>query len=354
MEQSSPFRGLRVVELASVLAGPAVGMFFAELGAEVIKVENPATGGDMTRQWKLPTEDPESKTSAYFSSVNWGKTHLFLDLSAKNDRKELFSLLEKADILLVNFKPGDAERFGVDAATMARQFPKLIYAALSGYGENDPRPAFDLALQAETGFMSMNGTEASGPLKMPVALIDVLAAHQLKEGILTALYLREKTGKGSQVNVSLYDSAIASLANQASNYLVAKHIPQRMGSLHPNIAPYGETFVCKDGRSIVLAVGTDKQFVQLCETSGNPALAKDDRFLTNASRVRNRAALLELLAPFFTGTTAADASFSLQRHGVPHAVIRTVAEALDAPEGKKLMLGDSCVRTAVFRLRSAE
>src|ERR1041384_6818530 len=216
---NSPFKDLKVIELASVLAGPAVGMFFAELGADVLKIENPKNGGDITRQWKNASEKP-GDLSAYYASVNWGKSSVSLDISDEKGRRQLFAWLQNADVLIMNFKAGDAEKLGLDFPSLSARFPKLICGYLTGYGENDPRPAFDLVMQAETGFMSMNGTPESGPLKMPVAIIDIMAAHQLKEGLLTALFLRERSGKGSCVKVSLFDAAIASLANQASNFLM--------------------------------------------------------------------------------------------------------------------------------------
>jgi crotonobetainyl-CoA:carnitine CoA-transferase CaiB-like acyl-CoA transferase len=349
LKTAKPFDGIKVVELASVLAGPAVGMFFAELGAEVIKIENPKTQGDITRQWKGRSEKP-GEISAYYTSVNWGKTVLFLDISNENDRSQLSEILHFADILLMNFKPGDAEKFGLAYSSLSVQYPKLICGYITGYGENDPRPAFDLVMQAETGFMDMNGTSESGPLKMPVAIIDLMAAHQLKEGLLTALYLREKTARGNCVNVSLFDAAIASLANQASNFLVAGIHPQRAGSLHPNIAPYGETFLCGDGKYIVLAIGTEKQFERFCIAIGRPELINDERFINNQLRVANRSGLPELISPFFIKRPAAEAFEILSRAEIPFAIIQSVEEALTSPSSAHLIIDGKTVRTAVFRL----
>ncbi|MEO5645657.1 MAG: CoA transferase [Bacteroidia bacterium] len=346
---NKPFQGLKVVELASVLAGPAVGMFFAELGAEVIKVENPKTGGDITRQWKSSSEKSVD-SSAYYASVNWGKTILFLDFTNEKDRNQLTEIIKTADLLLMNFKAGDAEKYALDFPHLSAQFPKLICGYISGYGENDPRPAFDLVMQAETGFMSMNGTPESGPLKMPVAIIDIMAAHQLKEGLLTALYLREKTGKGNCVRVSLFDSAIASLANQASNFLVTGIVPQMAGSLHPNIAPYGETFLCGDGKYMVLAIGTEKQFARFCIATGRPELINDVRFSTNQVRVSNRMEIPELFASFFNKRTASDAAELLRQSEIPFAIIQSVEAALTAPAAEHLILGYQTVKTAIFRL----
>ena len=183
------FNNLKVVELASVLAGPSVGMFFAELGAQVIKVEHPEHP-DVTRSWKIASENKEESASAYFSSINYKKEYIHLNLNKENDHFQLIELLKDTDILLTNFKKGDVEKFNLTDDLLLEVNPRLIHGKISGFGSDSDRVAYDLILQAETGFMSMNGTEDSGPVKMPVALIDVLAAHQLKEGILCALLER--------------------------------------------------------------------------------------------------------------------------------------------------------------------
>lgn len=357
MSNSSLLAGLKVVELATVLAGPAVGRFFAELGAEVVKLENPHTGGDVTRSWKLPSEPPEHPFSAYYASVNQGKKTVFADLSTPAGQQILHTLLQEADVLLVNFKPGDDAKFGVGYTELAARYPKLIYGHITGYGTENQRTAFDLVLQAETGFMSMNGTPESGPLKMPVALIDVLTAHQLKEGILVALLQRMQHGRGSYVHVSLFDAAVSSLANQAGNWLVAAHNPGLKGSLHPNIAPYGETFCCSDGRYIVIAAGNDRQFAGFCKACQMPNLATEPRFLTNSSRVANRTALALLVMPFFARHTAAEILPLLEQNQVPAAIIHTVAEVLERPDTAHLIdsqtieeLPARAVRTVVFNL----
>ena len=347
MEISKPFAGLKVIELATVLAGPATGMFFAELGATVIKIENPLTNGDVTRQWKSANEDKNQKTSAYYHSVNWGKEILFADISTDAGAEKLAELLSDADILIVNFKSGDAEKFHLGFQSLSEKFPRLIYAHLSGYGENDPRPAFDLVMQAETGFMSMNGTSESGPLKMPVAMIDLMAAHQLKEGILTSLFVRQKTGKGSKVSVSLYDAAISSLANQASNFLCANFTAGLNGSLHPNIAPYGETFLCKDGRYIVLAIGNDNQFRKFCDAFNLKEISESEKFKTNPSRIVFRNELFEILRPAFSKLSSTEI-IALLNNLVPFALIKHIDEVLTSESGKKMILNNQCVKTASF------
>lgn len=283
---------LKIIDVSTVLAGPSVGTFFAELGARVIKVENPAIP-DVTRSWKLPSEDRNSKISAYFSSINYQKEYVSLNL--KEERSRFLELIEDADILISNFKAGDEEKFGISDNELRKINPKLICGKINGFGSKSDRVAYDLILQAETGFMSMNGTPESGPVKMPVAMIDVLAAHHLKEGLLLALLKRSKTNIGSTVTVSLYDAAVCSLVNQASNYLMSGEIPQRIGSLHPNIAPYGEIFKTKDSELITFAIGSDAHFRKLCDFLGCSELVSDERFSQNPSRVQHRTELFQLL-----------------------------------------------------------
>ncbi|MFL5753321.1 MAG: CaiB/BaiF CoA transferase family protein [Bacteroidia bacterium] len=331
------FKDLKVVELASVLAGPSTALFFAELGADVLKIENKKTGGDITRSWKLPEEDKTSATSAYFHSVNFGKKHLFLDLSDKTDKKLCLEKLKKADIVIVNYKKGDDRKLGMDYATLKKLNPKLIYAQIFGFGPTDERVAFDLILQAESGFMSINGTPESGPLKMPVALIDLLAAHLLKEAILLALLSRSKTKKGAYVSVSLFDAAVSSLVNQVSNWLIAGHLPLRTGSLHPNIAPYGEILETKDKQLITFAIGSDKQFDRLCRLLGLSDLVKDKRFATNQLRVQNRSVLFDLLQ---TNVKEFEHEKLLQKctkEQVPCGKIRNIEEVMKLAAAKPLI-----------------
>lgn len=358
MSTNLPFEGLRVLELAAVLAGPQVGQFFAELGASVLKVEPPA--GDVTRTWRTPGDDPESSVSAYFSASNWGKTALVLDLTAPAAQAELRRLATEADVLVASYKPGDAEKFGVSYAALAEANPCLIYAHLTGYGPASPRVGYDAVLQAETGFMHLNAASpADPPQKMPVALIDLLAAHQLKEGILTALYHREKTGRGALLTVSLLDSALASLANQGATWLVTGRDPVPLGSGHPGIVPYGTVYRAADGQRLVLAVGTDAQFRQLCLVLMRPHWAAELRFATNPARVRHRHALEELLLVRIAELNGTALLHELTRLGVPAGAVRSVGEALahesaqgmllPAPGGAFPYLG---LRTVAFRSSS--
>lgn len=343
------FEDLIVVDCSTVLAGPSVGTFFAELGASVTKIENPAVP-DVTRTWKLASEDKNTPVSAYFASVNYHKQYLKYDFKNPLHLTEFIRLIEKADIFLSNFKKGDAEKFGISDSFLQSINPKLIIGKISGFGTESDRVAYDLILQAETGFMSMNGTLESGPVKMPVALIDVLAAHHLKEGILTALLHRTKTNKGQIVSVSLYDAAVSSLANQASNYLMEGYIPQRIGSLHPNIAPYGEIFVTGDGKLITFAVGSNKHFQILCGFLDLSHLTSDSRFSENVERVKNRSQLQEIIQEKLSRFEADEIMTFMHEHFVPAGLIRNLEEVFEDPASKQLIRTERIENTETRRV----
>jgi len=351
------FKNLNVVELAGVMAGPAVGSFFAELGANVVKIENPATGGDVTRNWKLPSEDPLSDTSAYFASVNYNKNHLFLSYDNPSDLQRIYALLQQADIVICNWKKGDAERFKLDYEIVSNINPGIIYAAINSFGEEEDRVAFDVVLQAETGWMFMNGSPSSPPTKIPVAIIDLFAAHQLKEGILTALIKKLKTGSGSKVTVSLFDVAVSSLANQAANYLNTGEIPQRIGSLHPNIAPYGEIITFKDGEQVVLAIGSDRQFKALCAILSSGDLFSVDKYATNAERVKNRNTLMGLLQSKMQQMSSVDFIYGCRQANIPVGIIRNMQQLFELDRAKQLVLTDAAgkrVKSVVFKIEEKQ
>jgi crotonobetainyl-CoA:carnitine CoA-transferase CaiB-like acyl-CoA transferase len=331
-----PFAGLFVLELASVLAGPQVGQFFTELGATVLKIE--AQTGDVTRTWKTAAETTDTDISAYFAASNWGKKSVVLDLTTPVGQASIRRLAARADIVLASYKPGDAEKLGADFATLSVDNPRLIYGHLTGYGPSTNRAGYDAVLQAETGYMYLNGPPGSQPLKMPVALMDLLAAHQLKEGLLTALYQRAHTGRGALVQVSLLDSALASLANQAATWLVTGHDPQPLGSGHPGIVPYGTVYRAADGRHLVLAVGNDRQFGLLCAALTRPEWATDPRFHTNAMRVTHRAELEELLSKRIGEVSGEKLLHALESQAVPAGAVRTVGEALKSESAERMIL----------------
>jgi len=319
----SIFSGLKVVDLSTVLAGPSVGTFFAELGASVLKIENSAIP-DVTRSWKLPVEDQKSTVSAYFSSVNYGKDYLNLNLKLATDYERFLEIIKDADILISNFKLGDEVKLKLEDKRLRALNPRLIIGKINGFGSDSDRVAYDLILQAESGFMSMNGTPESGPVKIPIAIIDVIAAHQLKEGLLLALIELQQKGKAKTIEVSLYDAAICSLVNQASNYLMSQYVPQRIGSLHPNIAPYGELFETKDNEFITFAIGSLVHFQKLCDFLGLEYLVNHDQFSSNQKRVINREKLFVFLQEKIKDFTADEILNEMLQKHVPAGKIKNL------------------------------
>lgn len=346
-----PLTDLLVVELASVLAGPSVGTFFAEHGARVVKVEAP--DGDVTRRWHLATEDPSDDRPAYFCAVNWGKQSVTLDLTTEAGRDALHRLVARADLVVSSYRPGASARLGADADTLRAVNPRVVVVEVDGYGPDDPRPGYDAVIQAEAGFMALNGAADGPPTKMPVALVDVLAAHQLKEAALVALLARERTGQGATVRVSLLGAAVSSLANQAANWLTVGVASRRMGSAHPNIAPYGTAYPTVTGE-IVLAVGTDRQFAALAEAVGRADLAADPRFVTNADRVRHRAALDAALTEALAVQDRDALLAALAERGVPAGAVRDIPDVFAQPEAARLVLDDGAGHAAVRTVATGE
>jgi len=285
----------------------------------------------------LKNEDPKSDTSSYFWSVNGLKEFISLDVSQPKQLDKLYDLVKDADVVITNFKKGDDKKLKIDYATLSKLKKDLIYASINGFGVDSPRTAYDLILQAESGFMFMNGEPNSVPTKMPVALIDLVAGHQLKEAILIALLRKYKEKKGSYVSVSLFDSAVASLANQATNWLIGGHLPVACGSLHPNIAPYGELFLTKDKHYITFAIGANKQFEALCKVINNNTLAKDPKFNTNQNRIRNRQELYGILNNYISKFQFKDLFKACETNEVPIGKIRNMKEVFELPEAKAML-----------------
>ena len=356
MQTPKLLEGTKVLELANILAGPMVGMFLAELGAEVIKVENKRTGGDITRQWRLPSEPEASPISAYYCCANWGKKVHLLDLSDPEDLQQVHTWAAESDIVISNFKLSSAKRLQVDYESLKRHNEQLIYAQLTAFGEEDPRLGFDVVLQAETGYIYMTGEPEGNPVKLPVAFMDLLAAHQLKEGILCALLQKERTGKGAYIHTSLFASGIASLANQATNWLMGGHIPTRKGTQHPNIAPYGDMFETQDGALLVLAVGTDAQFDQLLHVL---EVAPIPKFATNTQRVAHREELVALLQSHIKGRNSQELLPILHKRNIPAGQVRDMKEVFELADAKKMVLKETqidgwerrCVQTTGFEIR---
>ncbi len=333
-----PLSEIKVLELAGVLAGPSVGVALAELGAMVIKVENLRTRGDVTRTWKLPTEEPQTDISGYFSCVNWGKKSLSINLRDQRGLEIVYRLAALSDVVLVSYKPGDAEKLKVDYKTLSGLNPGLIYGHITGYGLHTPRAGYDAIVQGESGFSYMNGEPEGHPTKMPVALMDILAGHQLKQAILLALWMRDKTGKGKHIEVSLIKSGVAALANQATNWLVGKTIAQRMGSGHPNIVPYGTIYYSRDKKPVVLAIGSDKQFADLCRILGRAELAADEKFATNYARVRNREQLNMLLQELVGKVDRDPLLEQLGQKSVPAGGVYNMKEVFEQPQAREMTM----------------
>jgi crotonobetainyl-CoA:carnitine CoA-transferase CaiB-like acyl-CoA transferase len=328
-----PYAGLRVLELARVLAGPWIGQTLADLGAEVIKVESPE--GDETRRWGPPflaNADGTAADAAYFHSCNRGKESLVLDFRRAEDRERVVQLACEADVLIENFTVGSLDKYGLDYAALARLNPALVYCSISGFGQDGryaDRPGYDFVAQAMSGLMDVTGEAGRPPQKVGVAVADLFTGLYGLIGIQAALAERARSGRGQRVDVALLDSTIGILANQAMNCLIGGSPPTRMGNAHPNIAPYQE-FRTADG-FIVVAVGNDAQFRSLCEALGCAQLADDPRFAGNGARVRNRAALEEALAMRLATLSREQALARLSAARVPSGPINTVAEALGDP-----------------------
>ena len=332
-------KGMRVVELASVLAGPSTGQYLGELGADVIKIESTTGGGDVTRTWKLPSEDPTSSISAYYTSVNMGKKCISVNAKHKKGRELINKLIGQADVVITSYKPGDAKKLFMDYESLKAVNQKIVYASVTGYGEDTFRAGYDAVVQAESGFQYLNGYPDGQPTKIPVALMDVLSSHQLKQAILLALWNRERTGLGSHVSVSLIESAVSALTNQAASYLHCGVEPKRIGSDHPSICPYGTVFDTKTGSQVVLAIGSDKQYSELCRTLQIPVL---DDHKTNPQRVRNRESCKAHLIPAIKKYERSDLLSKLQAASVPAGAINTVGDVFTTiPEISNLVVRSS-------------
>ncbi len=325
----NPLDGVKVVDLSRILAGPYCTQALADAGADVIKVEEPLKGDD-TRGWGPPFVRGES---AYFLSVNRGKRSLALNLKDPRGREILWRLLEGADVLVENFRPGTLDRLGFSWEEAHRRHPRLVYASISGYGADGPwggRPGYDAVIQGEAGLMSVTGTAEGPPLKVGASLADVLAGMTAFQGIVLALLRRERSGEGSRVDVSLLESLLSALAYHNATWLLAGNVPTRMGNRHPSLAPY-EAFEAADGYLIV-GVGSETLWRAFCHAVGAPEYAEDARFRTNALRVEHYGALRALLTPLFRGRSVEAWMTVLGAAGVPCGRVRSVAEALEGPQ----------------------
>lgn len=332
-----PLQGLRVVELARILAGPWIGQTLADLGAEVIKVEAPE--GDDTRTWGPPfIERPRpdggtERVAAYFHAANRGKTSITCDFKDAEDLARLKDLIATADVLVENFKVGGLKRFGLDYDSVAALNPRLVYASVTGFGQDGPRasqPGYDFLIQGMSGIMDLTGEPDGEPQKVGVAWIDIFTGLYGVIGIQAALAERERSGLGQHVDLSLLDVGVAVLANQAMNHLIGGTAPRRLGNAHPNIVPY-QVFPASDGH-LIIACGNDRQFAGLCRALGLDGVADDPAYATNPSRVANRVALCDMIARATAAGSRADTIAALEAAGVPAGPINTVADALAEPQ----------------------
>jgi crotonobetainyl-CoA:carnitine CoA-transferase CaiB-like acyl-CoA transferase len=330
-----PLAGIRVVDLSRVLAGPYCTMMLSDLGADVVKVERPGDG-DETRSWGPPYAGGEA---AYFLSVNRGKRSIAVDLKQPEGSALVLDLCAQADVVLENFRTGAAQRLGLDADAVQSRNPRAVYCSITGFGRRGSRdrPGYDFIVQAESGLMAVTGEADGSPMKAGVALVDVVTGLHAAVAIVAALRAREVTGKGERIEVSLLDSAFSALVNVAQNALVTGEEPRRFGNAHPSIAPY-QPFRASDGW-VAVAAANDGLFARLCGVLGQPELAADERFATNAARVRNRAELLPLLEGVFATRSADQWVTALDEAGVPAGKIRGVLEALRAAEPATIRVG---------------
>ena len=333
----APLKGLKVVELARILAGPWIGQTLADLGAEVIKVESP--DGDDTRRWGPPFIDrprPDGTTetvAAYFHAANRGKTSVTCDFDDPGQLARLKTLIDGADVVIENFRTGSLRRFGLDPASLAARNPRLVHASITGFGQDGPRaaqPGYDFLVQGMCGIMDLTGDPEGDPQKLGVAWIDIITGLYGVIAVQAALAERARSGLGQHLDLSLLDCGVAVLANQATNFLLGGLTPRRLGNAHPNIVPY-QVFPAADGH-LVIACGNDRQFAGLCTLLGLDGLAEDPAFATNAARVAHRDALAARIAERTAGRSRADLLAAFDRHGVPGGPINTVPEALAEPQ----------------------
>lgn len=324
-----PLHGVRVLDLSRILAGPTCTQALGDLGATVLKIENPVTGGDDTRQWGPPyvsdTMGQPTDLSAYFMSTNRNKLSIAVDITTPEGQAQIKKLAQDAHILIENFKPGGLEKYGLGYAAMAELNPALVYGSISGFGQTGPnrdKPGYDLMAQGYGGIMSLTGSPEGMPMKVGVGIADVMCGMYATIGLLAALRHAEATGQGQHVEVALVDAQIAWLINEGVNYLTSGEVPQRRGNGHPNIVPYS-VYACADGHAIV-AVGNDAQFGRFLEVLGLPELAEDPRFATNPARLAHRDALAAYLEPAVAALSTQELIAGLEARKVPVGPVQTV------------------------------
>jgi formyl-CoA transferase len=333
VQDTRPLAGLRVLDLSRVLAGPWCTQLLGDLGADVIKIERPGVGDD-TRHWGPPWHgEGDQRVAAYFLSANRGKRSVAIDFATEEGAGLVRRLAQQCDVVVENFKVGALKKFGLDAAALRAANPKLIVASITGFGQDGPyagRAGYDYIIQGMGGMMSVTGLPddepGGGPMRVGVAVVDLFTGMYACVAILAALHRREKTGEGAHIDLALFDTQLAMLANQASNALVSGEDPPRQGNTHPNIVPY-QPFDAAD-QPIIIAIGNERQFARLAEMCGHPEWAKDERFATNGARVANRVEIVRLVAQCIARKPAAEWFEQLDAAGIPAGPINRVSQAL--------------------------
>ncbi len=323
--------GIRVLDLSRVLAGPYCSMILGDLGAEVVKVEGPQSKDD-TRFWGPPYKSGES---AYYFCANRNKRAISLNLKSDRGREALQKLVRQSDVVIQNFKIETSQKLGLDYETLSRLNPRIILASITGFGANGPYrhlPGYDYIIQAMSGLMSITGSESSGPMKVGVAIADVLTGLYAAVGILAALQERKQSDIGQHLDLSLFDAQVSALVNVASNYLVSGEVPRRMGNQHPNIVPY-QVFPAQD-QDIVIAVGNDSQFARFADAIGLPELAADERYKLNSGRLRHREELVDRIAARMKQKPASAWSRLLEDAGIPNGPINGMDDLFADPQFK--------------------
>ncbi|WP_299374995.1 CoA transferase [uncultured Tateyamaria sp.] len=331
--------GLFVLDLSRILAGPTATQMLGDLGATVIKVENPKTGGDDTRGWgpnyAKGLDGQPTDLSAYFMCANRNKQSIAVDLSTEDGQDTIRQLAARADVVIENYKPGGLTKYGLDHQTLCAAHPGLVYCSISGFGQTGPnrdQPGYDLMAQGYGGIMSLTGAPDGAPMKVGVGIADVMCGMYATIGILAALRHRDATGEGQHIDLSLVDAQMAWLINEGCNFLTSGQVPERRGNAHPNIVPY-DAFEASDGH-VLVAVGNDAQFVRFCDAVGASELGADPRFATNLLRIENRTTLIPALRMQLATLTKDDILTRLRAAKVPCGPIHDVAEALGSDQAR--------------------
>ncbi|MEM8653425.1 MAG: CoA transferase [Pseudomonadota bacterium] len=338
-ETAGALDGLFVLDLSRILAGPTATQLLGDMGATVIKIENPKTGGDDTRSWgpnyAKGTDGQPTDLSAYFMSANRNKQSVAVDLSTDEGQEIVRELAARADVVIENYKPGGLVKYGLDHETLRKAHPSLVYCSISGFGQTGPnrdQPGYDLMAQGYGGIMSLTGDPEGTPTKVGVGIADVMCGMYATIGILAALRHRDQTGEGQHIDLSLVDAQMAWLINEGCNYLVSGQVPERRGNAHPNIVPY-DAFATSDGH-VLVAVGNDSQFVRFCDAIGAPDLGRNPDYATNLKRIENRVALTASLTPILAAMTKDELLGKMHAVKVPGGPIHDVAEALNSDQAQ--------------------